>query len=113
MTEPMREALTNLREHTPTLPSVKDAGEAVRSHLPDVDLDAMRGHLTALKEVDTSAITERVRSKARSKWTLAAMVAAIAAAAAAAAKYARAKRAAAAERATTPPNMYTPPLPKA
>jgi len=103
MTEPMREALSTLRDHAPTLPSAKEAGEAVRAHLPN--------HLpdVHLPTIDTAAITERVRSGARGKWSIAALIVAglLAAAGAAAIGFVRRHGAP-----TPSAAMYTPPLPK-
>lgn len=90
MTEPMREALSTLHEH-----------------LPNVDLDAVRDHLPSLKDVDASAITERVKSKTRGKWSITAMIVGLLAGGAAVAAYLRRHR----EPAYSA-DMYTPPLPK-
>lgn len=48
MTKPMREALSTIEER-----------------LPSVDLDAVRDHLPSIKDLDTAAVAERVRSKAK------------------------------------------------
>jgi hypothetical protein len=86
----MREALSNLQEH-----------------LPSVDMDAVRNHLPSLKDVDPSAITKRVRSKAPGKRTVTALVVGLIAAAAAAVGYVRSRR-----QPMNAPTLYTPPLPK-
>lgn len=38
----MSEALNNLREHAPSMPSASEVRDAVQSHLPSVDLEAVR-----------------------------------------------------------------------
>lgn len=86
----MNDALTSLREHAPTLPSAKDAREAVMSRLPSVDVDVVRDHLPS-----------------RGKRTMIAAIVGGLAAAAAVFGFARRRRAQASEAA-----LYTPPLPR-
>ena len=59
----MSDALSNLKDHAPTLPSASDVRDAVQSHMPSVDMDA-------------------VRSKAKGKRSIAMLVGVLAAAAA-------------------------------
>ncbi|MGN6474096.1 MAG: hypothetical protein ACTHK4_10695 [Mycobacteriales bacterium] len=98
MTEPMRDALSSLQDHLPTM-------DAVRDHIPSVD--SVRDHIPSLKDVDASAITKRVRSRASGKWSIAALLAGLAAGAGVVAAYMRRHR----EPAYSA-SMYTPPLPK-
>lgn len=93
MTEAVSEALSNLKDHAkdhaPSLPSAGDVREAVQSHLPAVDLDA-------------------VRSKAAGrKRSIIAVALAVLAGGAALFGYLRRHRTA-----DSPASMYTPPLPK-
>lgn len=44
----MSDMMSTLREHAPSLAAAKEAGEAVRSHLPSVDVDAVREHLPSM-----------------------------------------------------------------
>lgn len=38
----MSDALNNLREHAPSMPSASGVRDAVQSHLPSVDLETVR-----------------------------------------------------------------------
>lgn len=87
----MSDAMSTLREHAPTMPSVKDARDAVKSHLPSVDIDAVR---------------DRLPAKSHGKRTLFAVVGGLAALAAVFG-FARRHRAPASSA-----SLYTPPLPK-
>jgi ferric-dicitrate binding protein FerR (iron transport regulator) len=94
MSDAISEAMSNLREHAPTLPSAKEAREAVKSHLPSVDVDAIRTHLPSVP-------------KPRAKRSVLAAILAMAAAAALVAEYLRRHR----EPAYTV-GTYTPPMPR-
>ena len=83
----MTEALSNLKEHAPAMPSASDVRDAVQSHLPSVDIDT-------------------VRSKAKGKRTIA-MMAGLLAAAAGVASLIRRRRTR-----QSGATLYTPPLPK-
>jgi hypothetical protein len=96
MSEAMSDVLSNLRDKAPTLPSAKDATDAMRSHLPSVDVDAVRSHLPSRKPDD----------KGRSKWAMGVMLVGALAAAAAVFRISRRREA------PSSPSMYTPPLPK-
>ncbi|HEX3707825.1 MAG TPA: hypothetical protein VHV76_14455 [Mycobacteriales bacterium] len=88
MSEAMSEIVSSVRDHAPAMPSVKDAREAVRSHLPSAD-----------------AVLPRAARK-RSRVAVAATLLAVAAVVAG---YLRSHRQATAD---PSPSMYTPPLPK-
>ncbi|HWA66277.1 MAG TPA: hypothetical protein VG899_07900 [Mycobacteriales bacterium] len=107
MSEAVSDVLSNLREKAPkNMPSAKDATEAVRSHLPSVDVETVRSHLPSLKDVDPSAVTDRL-PKGRSRWAMLGVV--LGGVAAAAAVFGITRR----RRASEPSaSMYTPPLPK-
>jgi hypothetical protein len=87
MSEAMSDALSNLKDHAPTLPSVGDVRDKVQSHLPSVDI-------------------ETVRDKARGKRFMMMLVGAAAGAAALFGLLRRRKTSAPAA------SVYTPPLPK-
>jgi len=87
MSEAMSNALSNLKEHAPTLPKASDVRDAVQSHVPSVDIDT-------------------VRSKAKGKRSLV-MLAGIMAGAAALFSLIRRRR-----NPQSSATMYTPPLPR-
>lgn len=95
MSEAMSDVLSNLKDHAPSLPSAKDARDAVKSHLP------------SLKDLDTSAIADRLPKAHNRKRKLLAMIGGLAAAAAA---FGIVRRRRTPE--TTSASLYTPPLPK-
>jgi hypothetical protein len=83
----MSDALSNLKDHAPSLPSASDVRDAVQSHLPSVDMDA-------------------VKSKAKGKRSIA-MVLGLLAGAAALFGLVRRRR-----NPQSSATVYTPPLPK-
>jgi hypothetical protein len=105
MSEAISEALSTLREHAPTLPSAKDAREAVKSHLPSMDREAVKSHLPS---VDMDAIRTHLPAvpKPRGKRSLIAAVLGLTAVAAVVAGYLRRHREPAYAVGT-----YTPPRP--
>jgi hypothetical protein len=91
MSEALTDAMSSLREHAPSLPSAKDAREAVKAHVPSLD---------------TSAIVERLPKAGGGKRKLLAVLGALAGAAAI---FGIARRRRTPETSAT---LYTPPLPK-
>lgn len=45
MSEALSDVMSSVRDHAPSMSSVKDAGGAVRSHLPSVDVSVLTDHL--------------------------------------------------------------------
>lgn len=88
----MSDALSNLKDHAPSLPSASDVKDAVQSHLPSVGMDTVR---------------EMAKDKAPGKRSLMAIVAGVLVGAAALVALMRRR-----SNATTPAALYTPPLPK-
>jgi hypothetical protein len=88
----MSDALSTLKDHTPTLPSASDVRDAVQSHLPSVDMDSMR---------------ELAKDKAPGKRSIMAILAGVAIGAMVLIGLLRRRR-----NASSPANLYTPPLPK-
>jgi LPXTG-motif cell wall-anchored protein len=113
MSEAMSEALSNLRDHAPSLPSAKDAKDAVLSHAPSMPSakdtkDAVLSHLPSLSDVDTAAIRDKLPQSTGSKKSILAVVLGLIALGGAA--FAVLRRANA--NAPVSPSIYTPPLPK-
>ncbi|HVV75405.1 MAG TPA: hypothetical protein VHC43_05160 [Mycobacteriales bacterium] len=90
MSEALSDAMSTIREHAPSMPSAKDARDAVKSHLPSID---------------TSAIAEHLPNPRHGKRKMMAIIGGLAAAAAA---FGIARR----RRTPEPATLYTPPLPK-
>jgi LPXTG-motif cell wall-anchored protein len=87
----MSDALSNLKDHAPSMPSASDVRDAVKAHVPSID---------------TSAIADRLPKAGGGKRKLLAVVGALAAAAAA---FGIVRRRRSPETAS---NVYTPPLPR-
>ncbi len=104
MAEAVSNVLSELRETAGSMPSAGDAREAVRSHLPSVDLDGIRSHLPSLKKIDAAAITDRVPKPHGKKPLLLGLFGVLAAVAAVTLLRRRNSEA--------PASIYTPPLPK-
>ena len=106
MSEAMSDVMSNLRDHAPHVSAAKEAAGAVKSHLPSVDLDAVRTHLPSMPSVDTSVVTDRLPKSGKKRSLLAAALGLAAAIGA----FSLLRR----RRGTPAPSasMYTPPLPK-
>ncbi|HVY11476.1 MAG TPA: LPXTG cell wall anchor domain-containing protein [Mycobacteriales bacterium] len=94
MSEALSDVMSNIRDHAPSMPSAKDAREAVRSHLP------------SMKSVDPSVVTDRLPKAGRKRSILAVAVGLLAVAGVVSAMIRRRQSA------PSPASLYTPPLPK-
>jgi LPXTG-motif cell wall-anchored protein len=108
MSEAMSDAISSLRDHAPSLPSAKDAKEAVMSSLPSAKdaKDAVRSHLPSASDAK-NAVKDRL-PEPTGKRSVMAMVAGLLALGALAFAVLRRKS----NSQPAGPSIYTPPLPK-